>query len=177
MKHHDELGTVQVYTGEGKGKTTAAFGLALRALGHGQRVLIVQFMKGSKEYGEYKAIQSYANAEIHLVGRDCFVNRDAPEAVDIEMAQEGFQTAREGVTSSEFDLVILDEINVALDFNLIELEQVIELIQDKPYHTELVMTGRYAPEQLLELADLVSEIKEIKHHYQKGITARKGVEH
>ncbi|OWZ83425.1 cob(I)yrinic acid a,c-diamide adenosyltransferase [Natranaerobius trueperi] len=176
MSNH-ELGTVQVYTGNGKGKTTASLGLALRALGHNFRVCVIQFMKGSSEYGEYKALEKFENATVHLMGRDTFVNKEAPEVEDVELAQEGYEKARESMISGKYDIVILDEVNVALDFHLIEVEQVLELMDIKPKNVELVLTGRNADKEVVKRADLVSEIKEVKHHFQKGIPSRKGVEH
>lgn len=164
-------------TGNGKGKTTAAFGQALRAVGNGYRVCVIQFMKG-RPYGEYLAAEKYLpNLKVHLVGLDSFVMRDNPAPIDIEMAKEGFSLAQKVMASGDYDMVILDEINVAVDFKLISLEDVVNLIKNKPPALDLVLTGRYADPQLTELADTVTEMKEIKHHYAAGIKDRAGIEY
>lgn len=170
-----KLGMVHVYTGDGKGKTTAALGLGMRASGHGYRVCMVQFMKGNMQYGEQRA--KLKNFEIREFGRKEFVNKERPAKVDIEHARKGLKFARRVLTSGDYDLVILDEINVALDWKLVNLEDVLALIRDKSPNTELVLTGRYAHPQVMEMADYVSEIREIKHPFQKGILSVKGVEH
>ena len=170
-------GLVIVITGNGKGKTTSAFGQALRAIGQGYKVLIVQFMKGRK-YGEFIAAEKYLpRLTIHRFGLDSFVMRDNPAAVDIELAQKGLDAAQKAINSGKYDMVILDEINVALDFKLVALPKVIELIKNKPAGLDLILTGRYAPPEIIELADTVSEIKEIKHHYAAGIKDRAGIEY
>jgi len=170
-------GLVLVHTGNGKGKTTAAFGQALRAVGQGLRVCVIQFMKGRK-YGEFLAAERYLpNLTIHLSGLDSFVMRDKPAPVDIELARKGLDMAREAVSSGKYDMVILDEINVAVDFKLIPLEEVINLIRNKPAALDLVLTGRYAAPEIMELADTVSEVREIKHHYNAGIKDRAGIEY
>jgi cob(I)alamin adenosyltransferase len=173
----NRMGLVQVYTGNGKGKTTAAFGQALRAVGQGYRVCVIQFMKGRK-YGEFLAAERHLpNLTIHLSGLDSFVMRDHPAPLDIELAQQGLGLAREAVTSGNYDMVILDEINVALDFKLIPLEDALALIETKLTAVDLIFTGRYAPPELIELADMVSEIREIRHHYNAGIKDRAGIEY
>jgi cob(I)alamin adenosyltransferase len=170
-------GLVQVYTGNGKGKTTAAFGQALRAVGQGFRVCVIQFMKGRK-YGEFLAAERcLPNLTIHLSGLDSFVMRDHPAPPDIELAKQGLDLAREAVASGDYDMVILDEINVAVDFKLIPLAEVIDIIQTRPPTLDLILTGRYAPPEIVELADTVSEIREIKHHYNAGIKDRAGIEY
>lgn len=170
-------GLVMVNTGDGKGKTTAAFGQALRAIGHGYRVCVIQFMKG-RAYGEYQAAQKYLpNICVHLVGLDSFVMRDNPAPVDIEMAKKGLLLAKDAIASGDYDVVILDEINVAVDFKLIALQDVIDLIKSKPEDMDLILTGRYAHPEILSLADTVTEMKEIKHHYAAGIKDRAGIEY
>ncbi len=170
-------GLVMVITGNGKGKTTAAFGQALRAIGQGYRVFVAQFMKGRK-YGELIAAQKYLpNLTILRFGLDSFVMRDNPAAIDMEMAQKGLIAAKKAIKSGKYDMVILDEINVALDFKLIALPEIVELIKNKPAHLDLILTGRYAPPDLIYLADTVSEVKEIKHHYNTGIKDRAGIEY
>ena len=170
-------GLVIVITGNGKGKTTAAFGQALRAIGQGYKVFVLQFMKGRK-YGEFIAAEKYLpHLTIRMSGLDSFVMRDNPAAIDIELAQKGLDMAKKVIKSGKYDMVILDEINVALDFKLIALTEVIELINNKPSNLDLILTGRYAPPEIIELADTVSEIKEIKHHYAAGIKDRVGIEY
>ena len=175
--HKNARGLVQVYTGNGKGKTTAAFGQALRALGRGFRVCVIQFMKGRK-YGEFIAAEKYLpNLTIHLSGLDSFVMRENPAPIDIEHARKGLELARKVVASGDYDMVILDEINVAVDFKLIPVAEVIDIIQTRPPTLDLILTGRYAPPEIVELADTVSEIQEIKHHYNAGIKDRAGIEY
>jgi cob(I)alamin adenosyltransferase len=170
-------GLVQVYTGNGKGKTTAAFGQALRAIGRDWRVCVIQFMKGRK-YGEFIAAEKHLpNLTIHLSGLDSFVMREKPAPVDIELAREGLELARAAVASGDYDMVILDEINVALDFGLIPLADAVALVRNKPPALDLILTGRYAPEEILALADTVSEIREVRHHYNAGIKDRAGIEY
>lgn len=170
-------GLVIVITGNGKGKTTAAFGQALRAIGQGYKVFVLQFMKGRK-YGEFIAAEKYLpDLTIDMYGLDSFVMRDHPAAIDIELAQKGLDAARRAIQSGKYDLVILDEINVALDFKLIKLKDVVTMIKNKPSGLDLVLTGRYAPKEIIKLADTVSEIQEIKHHYNAGIKDRAGIEY
>ncbi|WP_088553216.1 cob(I)yrinic acid a,c-diamide adenosyltransferase [Calderihabitans maritimus] len=170
-------GLIQIYTGNGKGKTTAALGQALRAAGHGLRVYMLQFMKGSENYGEVKISSLLPTFTIVQSGRHEFVSKENPDPIDIELAEQGLRLAREAIFSGRYDMVILDEINVALDFGLIDLERIIEIIKNKPPELDLILTGRYAPLELYELADLVSEIRDVKHHYYKGVKAREGIEY
>ncbi|OPL14622.1 MAG: cob(I)yrinic acid a,c-diamide adenosyltransferase [delta proteobacterium MLS_D] len=177
IRHSSGRGLVMVITGDGKGKTIAAFGQALRAAGHGYRIFVVQFMKG-RDYGEYLAVEQYLPMIIiRRSGLDSFVKRGSPSPEDIELARRGFELAREAVMSDEYDMVILDEINVAVDYSLVALEDVITLIKDKPPAVDLVLTGRYAADAIIKLADTVSEVRDIKHHYAAGITARAGIEY
>ena len=170
-------GLVIVITGNGKGKTTAAFGQALRAIGQGYKVLIIQFMKGRK-YGEFKAAKKYLpDLTIRLSGLDSFVMRDNPAPADIELAQKGLKAARQAINSGKYNMIILDEINVAVDFKLIDVKEVIELIKGRPAGLDLILTGRYASPQIMKLADTVSEVKEVKHHYRAGIKDRAGIEY
>ena len=170
-------GLVMVITGNGKGKTTAAFGQALRAVGQGYKVLIVQFMKGRK-YGEFIAAEKYLpRLTIKRFGLDSFVMRDNPAAVDIELAEQGFEFAKKAIASGKYNMIMLDEINVAVDFKLLDLKQVVEVIKNKPAALDLVLTGRYAAKEIIKFADTVSEIKEIKHHYAAGIKDRAGIEY
>ncbi|MDR1616578.1 MAG: cob(I)yrinic acid a,c-diamide adenosyltransferase [Syntrophomonadaceae bacterium] len=173
----DRQGLVMVITGNGKGKSTAAFGQALRAAGQGWKVCVVQFMKG-RAYGEVLAVKKYLpEVQIYQFGLDSFVMRDNPAPVDKELALQGFAKAAEIVQSNSFDLVVMDEINVAVDFGLIPEESVVNLVKQKPPQLVLILTGRYAAEKIKELADTVSEITEVKHHYQSGIKDQPGVEY
>jgi cob(I)alamin adenosyltransferase len=170
-------GLVLVITGNGKGKTTSAFGQALRAVGQGYKVLIIQFMKG-RDYGEFVAAEKYLpRLTILRFGLDSFVMRDNPAQVDIELARQGFEYAQEAIASGKYNMIILDEINVAVDFKLIDLKQVVEMIKNKPTTLDLILTGRYAAKEIIKLADTVSEVKEIKHHYAAGIKDRAGIEY
>jgi cob(I)alamin adenosyltransferase len=168
-------GYLQIYTGNGKGKTTASLGLGLRASGAGLKVHMVQFMKG-RRYSEIDAIMEVPNFTITQHGRDEFVSKKDPEQIDIDLASGGFEKAREVVLSGKYDLVILDEINVAADYRLVAIPEVIDLIKSKPEHVELILTGRYAPREFIEMADLVTEMREVKHFYNEGVEARKGIE-
>lgn len=170
-------GIVYVITGNGKGKTTAALGQALRALGHGKKILMIQFMKGRK-YGEVLAAEQFLpDFTIVRSGLDSFVMRDNPAPVDVELARQGLKLAGEALASGKYDMVILDEVNVALDFKLIPLADVLEMIRTKPPSVDLILTGRYAPPDVVEVADTVSEIGEIKHHYTQGVKERPGMEY
>ena len=168
---------IQVYTGDGKGKTTAALGLGLRALGKGLKIYMIQFMKGDIEYGEISAVRELKGFSIEQFGRPDFVDRDNPAKIDIELARKGLERAKEILAGKKYDLVILDEINVALDWKLIELDDVVELIKNKPKNVELVLTGRYAHPKIIEMADLVTDMQEVKHPFQTGVLARDGIEH
>jgi len=169
-------GLVQVYTGNGKGKTTAAMGLALRAVGSGMKVCMIQFMKGRVNYGELEAAKHLPGFDIVQFGRPEFVDKNNPLPIDIEEAKKGLKYAEDIIEKGNYDIVILDEVNVAVDFNLLSKEDVLKVIEKKGENTELILTGRYAPKEFIERADLVTEMKEIKHPYQKGIQARKGIE-
>ena len=183
-----ERGLVQVYTGDGKGKTSAAFGLALRAIGRGLKVFIVQFIKGGFDYGELYSVKGLKNLELKAFGRGKFVLEFPDRSLkarlpvrrrgerDVELAKEALELAAQKVKGGSYDIVILDEINVALHLELIELGEVVELIRSKPKHVELVLTGRDAPPQIIEMADLVTEMREIKHPFRKGVAPREGIE-
>ncbi len=170
-------GLVIVHTGSGKGKTTAALGLALRAVGQGLRVAMVQFIKGSWKYGELKAPEFLPGFEIHPMGRGFIdLGNSEPNPEDVALARETFRVAREKVLSGEYGMVILDEVNYAVGYGLIAVEEVLGLIREKPEAVHLVLTGRGARPEVVEAADLVTEMREVKHPFQKGIKAQKGVE-
>ena len=169
-------GLIHVYTGDGKGKTTAALGLALRAAGHGWRTYIGQFMKG-QEYGELAAAKLLGDClTIEQYGKPTFVHTDKVTAEDVRLAQEGLARASEAMSNGAYDIVVLDEINVALFFKLLRVEDVLVLIEQKPDEVELVLTGRRVPEEILARADYITVMQESKHPYQQGIMAREGIE-
>jgi len=165
---------IQVYTGNGKGKTTAAIGLAMRAAGAGLKVFICQFVKG-RVCCELKSLKKVKNITVRQFGSNCFIKK-APDAQDMRLAQEGLAEISKIIKHKSCDLLVLDEINVALRLKLLRLSEVIRLLKDTPRSIELILTGRSAPRQILKLADLVSEIQEKKHYYKKGVKARKGIE-
>jgi cob(I)alamin adenosyltransferase len=170
-------GYVHIYTGNGKGKTTAALGQALRAAGSGLKTFIVMFMKDFS-YGEIRSLK-HLDAWIRLeqYGNDAFVFRkQSPDNEDKKAAQLALKRAREAMLSTKYDIVILDEVCVAIHFGLLKSNELISLLTEKPGPLELILTGRYCPTELIEKADLVTEMQEIKHYYQKGIAARKGIE-
>lgn len=172
-------GLVLVYTGNGKGKTTAAFGLALRAIGHGEAVYVVQFMKGpERTYGEAEAAHKFLGEWLTVVqsGRDQFVDRAHPAPEDRELARQGLELARRAMLSGRYQLIVLDEVNVAVDFGLLSIKEVLDLLDDRPPDVDVVLTGRYASPELIARADMVSEVREIKHHYREGVAARAGIE-
>jgi cob(I)alamin adenosyltransferase len=170
-------GYIQVYTGNGKGKTTAALGLAVRAAGHGLHTEILQFMKGWIDYGELEGVRMLAPyAHIRQAGRDTFVNRKSPDPEDVRLARDGWRAAKEIIREGKADIVVLDEINCAMDFGLLPVEEVLEVLRNKPAGMEIVLTGRGAPPEVIEIADLVTEMREVKHYYARGVDARVGVE-
>lgn len=168
---------VQVYTGNGKGKTTAALGLAMRAIGQGLKVHMIQFMKGNIEYGELKTARRLApDLTITQMGRETFVDHENPDEIDREWARKGMKFAFKLLEAKDLDVLILDEINVAMDFKLVTKEEVLSLIRQKPDDLELILTGRYAPVEIVKEADLVTEMLEIKHYYHQGVESRRGFE-
>lgn len=182
---HYPAGLILINTGEGKGKTTAALGTAIRAWGNGQKVLIFQFIKGAWKYGELEAVRAMqkinGNIEIRPMG-DGFVfhNRDQEDKEEYrhkqELAAQAWEKLKEEVNSDYWDLIVLDEINYAIHFNLIDVQAVADLLKNRPHRLNMILTGRYARPELIEMADTVTEMKAVKHAYQKGIRARKGIE-
>lgn len=175
-------GLVHVYTGDGKGKTTAALGLALRAAGHGLRTYMGQFMKG-REYGELAAPRLLGNdamgrplLTIEQYGKATFLRAEEVEEVDILQARAGLRRAEAAMREGGYDLIVLDEVNVALYFGLLTVQEVADVIEHKPPQVELILTGRRAPEAILERADYVTVMQELKHPYERGIQAREGIE-
>lgn len=170
----DNKGYIQIYTGNGKGKTTAALGLSLRAVCAGKKVFFGQFVKGMK-YSELNAVNYLPNFTLEQFGRNTFIFGN-PTKADIEVAKEGLRKAEEALTSGQYDVVVLDEINIAIFYELFTVEEVIEMLDKKTENVEVILTGRYANDKLIEKADLVTEMREIKHYYTQGVPARKGIE-
>ena len=170
-------GYIHVYTGNGEGKTLTAFGLALRAVGHGYKVVIVQFMKGRKDVGEYKVrARLQPEYEIYQFGREDFVDLENPLSVDYELAKKGLEFAEKALEKRP-RVLVLDEINLAAAIGLVKVEDVLRLLEKVPEETVVVLTGRKAPKEFIEVADLVTEMREIKHPYKRGIEAREGIEY
>ena len=168
-------GYVQVYTGNGKGKTTAALGLSIRALGAGKKVFIGQFAK-SKYYSELETIEKLLkNITIKQFGMGCFIF-EKPKDEDIQAAQNGLKEITSIIESDEYDVIIMDEVNIAVHYNLITADELISAINKRSERTEIIITGRYAKQEIMDFADLVTEMKEIKHYYQQGVQARVGIE-
>jgi cob(I)alamin adenosyltransferase len=168
-------GYVHVYTGDGKGKTSAALGLALRASGHKMRTYIGQFMKGT-HYGELDALRENPYITIDQYGDVRCIRREQVTAGHVTQAREGLQKAKEAMLSSQYDIVVLDEINIAIWFGLLTIEEVQAFLDERPGHVELILTGRRAPQEIIDRADLVTEMREVKHYFHKGVIARDGIE-
>lgn len=170
-------GMVEIFTGDGKGKTTAALGVALRASGHGLKVFIVYFMKGGFPYGEQKVLSRLPGISFAKFGLESFVDPNNVTEAEKEQARKALQKAKEVIFSNEYDIVVLDEINLAAAWKLVDIDEVIKLIKGKPEKVELILSGRNADDRLVELADLVTEMTKVKHPYDKGILARKGIDY
>ena len=180
-KENNKDGLVIINTGGGKGKTTAALGLALRSAGHGHKVLILQFIKGAWKTGEAKIMERLKpEIEMEQLGKGFIKFKDGKLQItekDRENAEESLRYAKEKINSGKYDMIILDEINNVLAYELIDIREVIDIIRERPKRLSLVLTGRGVPDELIEIADTVSEIREIKHAYSKGIKAKKGIEY
>jgi len=172
-----EKGYVQVYTGNCKGKTTAALGLAFRAMGRGLKTYVGQFMKG-QYYSELKSAEMVGPyITIEQYGKDTFIHvKNPPLEEDVQMARSGLEKAKEAMLSGEYSIVVFDEINTAHYFHLISTEEMLEVMKSKPDGVEVIFTGRYAPPEVIEAADLVTEMVEVKHYYEQGVPAREGIE-
>jgi len=172
-----EKGYIQIYTGKGKGKSTAAIGQAVRAAGFGLRTYIAQFMK-EFPYSELKSIKHLSEwITIEQFAGDAFVyKKELPDKNEIDKARRGLATAKSKMLSKKYDIIILDEVCVSIYFGLFSDEEILTFIKQKPENVELILTGRYCPDKLIEKADLVTEMTELKHYYQEGITSRKGIE-
>lgn len=173
----NQRGIIWTITGDGKGKTTAAFGQALRALGHNQAVAIIQFLKGSNIYGEYRFLQQLANKQLLIkqVGLPTFVRKNIADQIDQDLVLRGWFLAR-SLIETTYNLVILDEINVALDYGLLAIEDVIKTLTTRPATVSIILTGRNAPQEILAISDTVSIITNGKHHYEQGLMAQAGIE-
>jgi cob(I)alamin adenosyltransferase len=167
-------GYIHIYTGNGKGKTTAAIGLAVRAAGAGKKVFIAQFVKGM-HYAELDSLKRFPEIEIKQFGLDCFI-KQKPTEKDIEAARTGLNEVTAVIQNNSHNIVILDEICIALFYNLFGVDEVLSLLRNKPGEMEIILTGRYAPSELINIADLVTEMKELKHYYTSGVQAREGIE-
>jgi cob(I)alamin adenosyltransferase len=170
-------GLIQVFTGNGRGKTSAALGSTLRAAGHNLKVFIVFFMKGKYPYGEFSSLRKLPNVEVASFGLRCLIDPNNVNPEEIEQAKLALKTAHEAMLSGKYDMVVLDEVNVAVYFKLIQLDDVVKLIEEKPPALDLILTGRYAETAVIERADLVTEMVKVKHPYDKGVKARKGIEY
>jgi len=171
------FGYIQVYTGNGKGKTTAALGLAFRAAGHGMKTYIGQFLKG-QHYGELTAAEKLSPLiRIERFGREGFLHiTEGPDDEDIRRAREGLQKCREAMLSGKYQIIVLDEVNTAVLLKVLTVQDVLDLLIEKPESVELVLTGRGAPQAVIDRADLVTEMKDVKHYYDRGVKAREGIE-
>ena len=175
-------GYIQVYTGNGKGKTTASLGLAMRALGRCWKVLIIMFTKGGDDYGELKAFRELApdianNLKIVQAGLDRIVYIDNQNEKDREEILKGWNLAKKAIENDEYQLIILDEANIAIDLGIIDVDEVVDVLKNKPDNMEIVLTGRNAHPKIIEIAHLVSNIEPVKHYWDTGIAARKGIEY
>jgi cob(I)alamin adenosyltransferase len=168
-------GCIQIYTGDGKGKTTAALGLALRASGRGMRTYIGQFMKG-QQYGELDALRDHPCITIEQYGDPRCIRREEVTPEHVAQAHQGLERARTAMLSGAYDIVVLDEVNVAIWFGVLSVEEVLAFLDERPECVEMILTGRRAPQVLIDRADLVTEMREVKHYYARGVTAREGIE-
>ncbi|MGI0004090.1 MAG: cob(I)yrinic acid a,c-diamide adenosyltransferase [Candidatus Nitrosotenuis sp.] len=174
-----EDGLIIVYTGKGKGKTTAALGMALRAIGHDHKICMIQFIKGSWHYGEMSSSKRLEpEFELTAVGKGFvgILDDKTPKEIHEKIAQEAIQISREKILSEKYDIIILDEINYAVNLGLVKMQQVLDLIKIKPRRVSLVLTGNHVKQEIIDAADLVTEMKEIKHPFQRGIRAKKGID-
>lgn len=174
-----DRGLVIVYTGNGKGKTTAALGLCLRGAGHGNKISLIQFIKGEWEYGELKGLARLApEVTVKTMGVGCvgILGDNKPIEEHRQAAAKALDVAREAIFGGRYDTVILDEINVAVHLGLVAADDVFDMVIRKPATLNLVLTGRYADERFITLADMVTEMKDIKHPFQKGVSAKKGID-
>ena len=168
---------LQVYTGTGKGKTTAALGVALRGAGYGLNTLMLSFLKDDPEYGEARVALQIPHFTLKQVGRDVFVNFRNPDPVDLELCRQGWEMAKKAILGCEADIIILDELNIVLCTQMLPKEEVISFLKEHKGQLEIISTGRGAPEELIKAADLVTDMQEVKHYFHKGVSSRNGIDH
>lgn len=178
----EKHGYIQVYTGDGKGKTTASLGLAMRALGRCWKVLLIMFTKGGNDYGELISFRNLSseiskNLTIVQAGLDRIVYQNNKTEADAIEIKRGWEIAKKAIKNDEYNLIILDEANIAIDLGFIDVDEVVDVLQNKPEDMEIVLTGRNANKKIIDIAHLVSEIKPVKHYWDKGVSARKGIEY
>jgi len=177
----DQRGYIQIYTGNGKGKTTASLGLAMRALGRNWKVLVIMFTKGGDNYGELASFRNLSsqiadNLTIEQAGLDRIVYAHNKCDKDCQEIKRGWDIAKKAIKNNQYQLIVLDEINIAIDMKILDIDEVVEVLKNKPESMEIVLTGRNAHPKAIEVAHLVSEIKPVKHYWDLGISARKGIE-
>lgn len=168
---------LQVYTGTGKGKTTAALGVALRASGYAMTTLMLSFLKDDPDYGEARAVQNLPWFTLRQVGRDAFVNFRNPDPIDLQMCRDGWEQAKKAIAEHEADIIILDELNIVLLTKMLPVDEVVAFLKAHKNELEIISTGRGAPEELIKIADLVTDMQEIKHYFHKGVSSRNGIDH
>lgn len=168
---------LEVYTGTGKGKTTAALGVALRASGYGMKTLMLSFLKDDPDYGEARAVQSLPCFTLKQVGRDAFVNFRNPDPIDLKMCRDGWNLAKQAICEKAADIIILDELNIVLATKMLPVEEVVDFLKAHKNAVEIITTGRGAPEELIKAADLVTDMQEVKHYFHKGVSSRNGIDH
>jgi len=178
----DQHGYIQVYTGDGKGKTTASLGLAMRALGRDWKVLIVMFTKGGNDYGELNSFRQLSdkiadNLTIVQAGLDRVIYKSNESEQDHKKIKKGWNIVKKAVKNDEYQLIIMDEANIAIDMGILDVDEVIKVLESKPDEMEIVLTGRNAHPKIIEIAHLVSRIEPVKHYWDKGVYARKGIEY
>ncbi len=168
---------LQIYTGTGKGKTTAALGVALRASGYGMTTLMFSFLKDDPDYGEARAVKNFSWFTLKQVGRDAFVNFRNPDLVDLQLCRDGWETAKQAISNHAADIIILDELNIVLLTKMLPISEVVEFLKQHKGSMEIILTGRGAPQELIAAADLVTDMQEVKHYFHKGVSSRNGIDH
>lgn len=168
---------LEVYTGTGKGKTTAALGVALRASGYGMTTLMLSFLKDDPDYGEARAALNLPWLTLRQVGRDAFVNFKNPAPIDLKMCRDGWDLAKKAVCEHAADIIILDELNIVLATKMLPTKEVVDFLKEHKNDLEIITTGRGAPEELIKAADLVTDMQEVKHYFHKGVSSRNGIDH
>lgn len=168
---------LQVYTGTGKGKTTAALGVALRGAGYNLTTMMFSFLKDDPNYGEARAYKYLPGFVLKQVGRDAFVNFRNPDPIDVQMCRDGWEMAKQAILDHAADIIILDELNIVLCTQLLPNEEVIDFLKTHKTELEIITTGRGAPDALIKAADLVTDMNEVKHYFHKGVSSRNGIDH